>query len=132
MMFRDSIAKIEEKRGHDFIVSRLFHARYYIERETGVRISDADFYAALAVAALESRDNVIQTFRGHLDLCPYQYVVPIIPLNGGIDRVSRLLPGVDEVYRRHGGTKRPPSKLHPLVQQDERDRMAVEDHDQRP
>lgn len=30
-----------------------------------------------------------------------------------------LADAADDVYRRHGGTKRPPSKLHPLVQLDE-------------
>lgn len=28
---------------------------------------------------------------------------------------------------RHGGTKRPPSKIHPLVMQDEADRKALAD-----
>lgn len=36
----------------------------------------------------------------------------------------------DEVYRKHGGTKRPPSKLHPLVQLDEAIGRNMEKGDQ--
>lgn len=38
-----------------------------------------------------------------------------------------LFSGFDEIYRRHGGTKRPPSKLHPLVQLDEQLRQQAEE-----
>ena len=114
MLFRDAKIKIQQASMTDFLVRRIFETRRYIERGSGRLISDEDFYAALAVAMMESKDHHIKRLRDHLAICP---------LAIGILADNNINKIVD--------TFRPPSKLHPLVQQDKRDQKAVGKTDER-
>ena len=113
MLFRDAKVKIQQAAMHDFLVRRIVNTRRYIEERSGRLMSDEDFYAALAVAMMESRDNVNQNYRNHMARCP---LATRIPSDSNINKIA--------------DTFLPPSKLHPLVQQDERDRKAVGETDE--
>ena len=179
MLFRDAKLKIQQAAGNgDFLVRMIMDTRRYMELESGRLISDEDFYAALAVAMMESRNHVKQAFLDHMNTRAINTIVmkdsdPIATPNAPVIRhniegeihlepmiphlaaaeiaqinslcrfadvfsgVPSLMMGpppqppsaLEEVYRRHGGAKRPPSALHPLVKQDEIDRKAIENVD---
>lgn len=69
MIFRDAKQKLSEAAWHDPIVRAVSNARLSIERESGRPISDEHFYAALAVAMMESRENVTQAYLAHMASC---------------------------------------------------------------
>lgn len=77
MLFRDAKLKIQQAAMSDFIVRRIMDTRAYMEREQGVPISDEDFYAALAVAMMESRENMRRSYQNHLATCiSNRHIVP--------------------------------------------------------
>lgn len=123
MYFRDAKAKLEQAARIDYIVRRMFDTRRYIERVSGRTMPDEDFYAELAVRLLESRDEWRDSFTAHLDRCgPTQRLITRLTDERDRPHLCRALEReaeAGEIYLRHGGTQRPPSKLHPLVQQDE-------------
>lgn len=142
MLFRDAKLTIQQAAMSDFLVRRIIDTRRYIERESGRPISDEDFYAALAVAMMQSRDHWQKGLMDHMNICPY--VPPVLVPRDRIDPSILQIGGWryksdGERYWHHGvvnpfteGGDRgrpltPAQTLNPFVQQDERDRKAAEE-----